>query len=380
MMEKLLQTIVFPIVYLLSLFVPKDGSLWLFSAWFGRKYEDSPRAIFERCVENGDTSRNVYWIYKGARPAEAETSPGNFVNCYSAKGVWLQLRAKVFVLCVNSRDFLPGAISVRSFVVQTWHGTPMKQIGYDMLKGSLFDLLKFWIRRYLTDNYSIVLSPNAYTDSVFCRAFQLPQSRMLRAEYPRNLSMLLSERKRNEIRSNLFRSSGNSIWIYLPTHRNEGQDADATRNGYRSILDLSPQLAELNVEIAFKPHFYEESLLGQEPENENVYTLKAQSGYSLYEVLGAVDGLITDYSSVAYDFSIVSRNIIIYAFDEKQFREEHRDLVRVPSDDFNVIVETPSALLRSIENLSQSDASTGSQDGGEVLDSIIGSLEMAVYK
>jgi CDP-glycerol glycerophosphotransferase len=354
MIEKVIQALVFPVIFFVSILMPKRNDIWLFSAWFGRRFEDSPRALFEELHIQCGLGIRPYWVYKGPRPTHPDIAEEFFVSCYSLRGLILQLRARVFTVCVNSRDFWPGCITPRNFVVQTWHGTPMKQIGYQTLRKKKLGIAKFWLRRYLTESYDIVLSPSDYTDAVFCEAFQLPKDRLLRFGYPRNSAMYLSDARRLAIRNQLFTRDEAFIWLYLPTHRSEGADADSTRYGYNEILSLSSVLTENGIAVAFRPHFYEAQLLNDLEETASVYILPMNSQWSLYEILGAADGLITDYSSVAYDFAERSDNIILFEFDLQDYKSRHRDLLRVPDEDFENCVTGARELGDLLVNLSKS--------------------------
>lgn len=354
MVEKVLQALAFPIIFFVSILMPKKNDLWLFSAWFGLRFEDSPRALFEASHGQHELGIRPYWIYKGPRPTHPAIAEEFFVACYSLRGLFLQLRARVFTLCVNSRDFWPGCITPRNFVVQTWHGTPMKQIGYPTLKKNKFGIAKFWFRRYLTESYDVVLSPSDYTDSVFCESFQLPKDRLLRSGYPRNSAMYLNDTRRLTIRNQLFKFDEAYIWLYLPTHRNEGVDADSTKYGYNEVLSLSSELAAHGIAVVFKPHFYEAHLLDGLEETESVYVLPTGGQWSLYEILGAVDGLITDYSSVAYDFEERSDNIVLFEFDLQEYKSVHRDLLRFPDEDFENCVTDARELGEMLIHLSKS--------------------------
>ena len=355
MIEKLFQVIFFPAVYLLSVLWPKDDNLWLFSAWFGRRFEDSPRTVFETCHRQSSAAARAYWIYKGEKPRSPDIPAEFFVHCYSVRGIYLQLRARVFVLCVNSRDFLPGAICFRSFVVQTWHGTPMKKIGYTELAGRPVSILKFWIRWLLAENYDVVISPDSYTDRVFCDAFQVTPEKLLRCNYPRNMAMFLDDSTRQKIRKEIAKDPNRYLWLYLPTHRSEGADGRATRRGYDEILSKDEELFLSGLEVLFKPHYYEEGFFVDCEEGKSVHKLKSDLGVSLYQVLGAVDGLITDYSSVAFDYQAVSKNILIFAFDVEDFRRTHRELIRLPSDDFEVVLEDSESLVHSLCEMSKTN-------------------------
>ena len=231
----------------------------------------------------------------------------------------------------------------------------MKEIGYPSIKDNKFDVLKFWLRRYTSESYDIVLSPNAYTDEVFMNAFQISKERLMRGGYPRNLAMFLNVSRRQEIRRALFRNPNGFIWLYLPTHRNEGKDADSTKYGYEQVLSLRSTLEEHGIEVAFQPHFYEDRFFNDIESRYAVYRVNIAGEFSLYEVLGAADGLITDYSSVAFDYCEISENIVIFDFDQEDFRAKHRGLTKLPADDFRYCAKTSKELKNLLIQLSTSE-------------------------
>ncbi|NNL55457.1 MAG: hypothetical protein HKP32_09910 [Woeseia sp.] len=349
---KLFGLLLFPLTYLATWIIPKKKNLWLFGAWFGRKYEDSPRVLFERCHKRKAPRVEAYWIYKGERPVSVAVAPEYFLNCYSVRGIWLQLRARVYFMCVNSRDFNPGCISRRNILVQTWHGTPMKAIGYPVLRNALLDRVKFWVRWFFTDNYAMILSPNEFTDQAFADAFQLPKERMYRTEYPRCSSLFAGPEERARIRQDVFRVQDDVfLWVYLPTHRNEGKDGIQTGIGLSIIESLACGRLSSKCSFYFKPHYYEERFFAHR-EWTSVKRWPANSEYSLYELLAGADGLITDYSSVAYDFAVTGRPIIIFDFDLHDYRTTNRSLIRLPSEDFESCAQTEDELGKLIEALS----------------------------
>lgn len=373
--EKLFALILFPLTYLATWIIPKQSNLWLFGAWFGRKYEDSPRVLFERCLERGALGVEAYWIYKGERPISGAVAAENFVKCYSARGLWLQLRARVYFMCVNSRDFNPGCISRRNVLVQTWHGTPMKAIGYPVLRKALLEKAKFWARWFLTDNYSMVLSPNEFTDRAFGDAFQLPPERMYRTEYPRCSSLFAGPDKMKRIREKVFGVEDDVfMWVYLPTHRNEGKDGIQTGIGLSIIEGLCRSAQSSNYSIFFKPHFYEERFFADR-DSPWVHQWPGNSEYSLYELLAAADGLITDYSSVAYDFAVTGRPIVIFDFDLHDYRTTNRNLIRLPSEDFEDCAQDEGGLKELLKSLSRHVGRQDSREFDGVTDRILDAVE-----
>lgn len=112
----------------ISFLIPKKKGLWLFSSWFGKKYLDNPKYIYQELLKNKDGVQ-PYWLVKDKallRRLEALEYP--VLNAFSVKGIWLQLRAEVVVFTHSvCSEFLPCLIAAQTKRIQTWHGIPIKK-------------------------------------------------------------------------------------------------------------------------------------------------------------------------------------------------------------------------------------------------------------
>ena len=185
---------------------------------------------------------------------------------------------------------------------------------------------------------------------------------MYRTEYPRCSSLFAGPYKRKRIREKVFGVQNDGfLWVYLPTHRNEGKNGTQTRAVLSSIESLVRGHLSWNCSIYFKPRFYEERFFADRV-RPWVRKWPANSEYSLYELLAGADGLITDYSSVAYDFAASGRPIIIFDFDLHDYRTVKRTLIRLPSEDFEDCAQDEDGLKELVESLS---GHADRQDGRE---------------
>lgn len=309
-------------LFLLSLIFPKQRNLWLFGAWFGQKYADNSKVLFEHVCRYRSSEIEARWITK----VSAEELPDRHVYAFSLHGIWLQFRARVFVCCVNSFDFLAPLVTPRSLRVQLYHGTPLKQVGNLVEEPSSLRRFIRAIRSRSTDRYDLVVSPGPYTDRIFCEAFGVDKTVLFRAQYPRCEELLVSAPRRKEIRESLGISSNDIFYLYLPTHRNEGIDAWKNIEAFEELRDRSHRLHQANVKIIMKPHFYEAAAFEGVESSEQV-CLHRTLPADLYSVLGATDGLITDYSSVIFDYSVLDRPIILFAYDLEDYLENDRELL-----------------------------------------------------
>lgn len=199
--------------------------------------------------------------------------------------------------------------------LNTWHGTPLKTLGKSD-KSNLASLANIQ-KNYLMCDYA--LFPNEYTKNIFMQDYDLRDifaGKSLIANYPRNYIFYDNENGA-ELKADLG-FSGKQLFAYMPTWRGIGRTADVDTQ-----LDETKQLLEsfdnsLNDDqfLLVNLHFMLASRIDC---SEYKHIAAFPSEYDTYEVVNACDGLITDYSSVFYDFAVTGRKIILFAYDKKKY-------------------------------------------------------------
>ncbi|MDL5510255.1 CDP-glycerol glycerophosphotransferase family protein [Arenibacter sp. M-2] len=321
---KILIVLFAPLLFIISYLTPKKKTIWVYGAWFGERYSDNSKDFFEFANSIEDKEIKHYWIYKN--PLLKKTIELNGYNCvsaYSFRGILLQLRAKVFITSVNSSDFIPFLITPKNYFVQLWHGSPIKYIGLDSRNNKIrrtIDKLRF----NTLDNYSLITSPSETIDKIYQSAFAISDTKIFRSGYPRNENLKVNPERKTFIRDYFGIENNEKMVAYLPTHRNEGKGL----NPFRSVLnELITKNEGLNnkIKIIVKPHFYEKDSLNGIKESSNIL-IRYDFPFDLYEFLGATDMLITDYSSVIFDYELLNKKIIVFPFDFEEYTSKDRGL------------------------------------------------------
>lgn len=314
-----------PLLFLISFFFPKERKLWLYGSWFGERYSDNSKDFFEFSNSIKDKNIEHYWIYKNVSLKKIIEEKGyKCAYAYSLKGILLQLRAKVYITCINSSDFVPFLLTPRNYFVQLWHGSPIKHIGLDSRTGKIrkaIDLLRF----KTLDDYSLIVSPSENVDEIYQRAFYKNKNRIYRCGYPRNENLIINSKRKQEIREFFRIKKDEKLVSYLPTHRNEGKGENTFRNILRELILYDKFLQQNKIKIIVKPHFYERDSLNGIEESSNVL-IRYDLPFDLYEFLGATDILITDYSSVMFDYELLNKKIIVFPFDYETYTTKDRSL------------------------------------------------------
>ena len=227
--------------------------------------------------------------------------------------------------------------------------------------------------------YTYMIAPNSFCTRVFQSAFGIEKERLIETGYPRNDILInADEQKKQEIRARLGIPEGKKVLLYAPTWR----DNSFVAAGYTFELQADfrkwkEMLADEYV-LLFKPHYLIINKFSDTEElNGFLYNVDASSEISdLYLI---ADVLVTDYSSVFFDYAILGRPIYFYMYDLDSYREELRGFyIDIYSDLPGDIYEDEEAMLKDIhegnfdrERLSQFNARFNEHEDGHASQRVI---------
>ncbi|WP_243310620.1 CDP-glycerol glycerophosphotransferase family protein [Fundidesulfovibrio agrisoli] len=240
-----------------------------------------------------------------------------------------------------------GAIAHGAFLVQLWHGIPLKAIGFPEIESSVN--MNPDKARELTEAYSgynAVLSTSPFfTRTAFARAFRADAFWEL--GYPRNDALLRAPDKLDMINvdaalySELKRAKKNGarVAFYMPTFRDVG--GNAVSDGALDLRKLSAFAQERNIILVCKFHPYEDIKAGS-----NVPSLRfCDSKSDPYPLLRLADLLITDYSSIYFDFLLTGKPLLFFPYDLENYVARNRELL------YNYEAFTPGPKVRDTPSL-----------------------------
>ena len=199
--------------------------------------------------------------------------------------------------------------------VNTWHGTPLKLMGKD--NPSEIVSIGHIQHSLLSSDY--LLYPNEYMCEKMTNAYMIEKcfpGKVLFEGYPRN-SVFFDENRFLFLKDKL-NLSGKEIFAYMPTFRgmiNERDDIKQKKDieDFLKYIDVSLNDNQI---LFVKLHVYNESQIDFSKFN-HIKTFP--EGYETYDILNLADVLITDYSSVFFDFANTGRKIIIFNYDENEY-------------------------------------------------------------
>jgi CDP-glycerol glycerophosphotransferase len=300
--------------------LPADENLVVFESGVGRQYADSPRYVHEELVRRESPLKKV-WAYSGKIHHRDDLT--KVVPRLSPAYFWYLGRARYWV---NNQNF-PHYVHRRpdGIYLQTWHGTPLKRMLHDL--DTIVGRDEGYIHRVTTaaQQWSLLASPSPWTTDRMRSAFHY-DGPVVEVGYPRN--DIFFRDNRDEVAAMVRRRLGipqdKTVVLYAPTFRDD-QASQSSRFDFRLPLDLDALHASLGDDVVFliRQHGLVRSRVDI-PE-ELTASVKDVSSYpEIQELFLASDALVTDYSSVFFDFACLRRPIVFYAFDLESYRDELR--------------------------------------------------------
>ncbi|GAA5415810.1 teichoic acid poly(glycerol phosphate) polymerase [Paraliobacillus ryukyuensis] len=306
--------------------LPVKKNVIIFESFLGKQYSDNPRAIYEFMIKNNyHENYKLYWSIDARNLKKIEGYQLNVLARFSIKWLLIMPRAQYWI--VNSRLPLWIPKPKHTKYVQTWHGTPLKKLAADMkevhMPGTNTEKYKLNFL-YEANKWDYLISPNQYSTTIFKRAFQF-KKKIIESGYPRNdyLYQHNNEKSIRILKKTLRIPLDKKVILYAPTWRDNNYYA---KGKYKFNLELN--LKQLYQEfgdqyvILLRMHYLVAESIDTNGFESFVYD------YSKYDDIRDLyiisDILITDYSSVFFDFANLQRPMLFFVYDIESYRDNLR--------------------------------------------------------
>jgi CDP-glycerol glycerophosphotransferase len=313
----------------------------MFVSWKGKQCCDNPLGIAEELRRRGDDREHIWAVRDWSVPA-----PKGARAVLTGTEEYFEALARSRYLIAN--DDMPATYVRRDgqVYVQTWHGTPLKRIGFDITQPqfisgtSYFDQLAQDVAKW-----DLLLSPNPFSTPIMRRAFRFG-GEICESGYPRNdvLRSPDSDRLAAEVRRRLGLPDGKRVVLYAPTWR-DNQYYASGRYRFDFRLDLERAWQELGddhvILIRGHHHMADDVPPGARPG----FAINVTGYPDISELFLISDVLITDYSSVMFDFAPTGRPIVFFTYDLELYRDNLRGFY------FDFEAEAPGPLLATTEEV-----------------------------
>lgn len=298
----------------------------LFEAFNGKVPMDNPLYVYE-ALQTAHPDWKLVWGVKRQLVVEAqEKYPKlNIIPRFSAK--WLLVAPVAEFWVVNARMPYWLKKNAKTTYIQTWHGTPLKRLGIDIPKVSMPGTDTSQYRQNFTaesKRWDYLIAPNQFSKDVFRRAFDF-NNQFLDYGYPRNDRLVHQRQDYDAIAAIKKRIVGNKmgkVILYAPTWRD---DFFIRKGMYKMNLpfSLAAVVKRLNKEdvLIIRPHYLVAESINIQGFEDNVKLCVDEDINDLYLIS---DLLITDYSSVMFDYAILNRPMLFYPYDLAHYQGDIR--------------------------------------------------------
>ena len=336
-------------------YIPVDNKSILFTAYHGRGYLCNPKYIHEY-MSNNEKYNNYKFIWAVKNKKEVNIKSAKIIKYNGLLYFYYLARSKYWIFnCKMPKYIIKKENQV---YLQTWHGTPLKRLAHDIEIGDDKTFYRSKMsREEMTESYDVdvkrydyFISPNKFSTEKFKSAFKVKSNIIIETGYPRNDFITnITNEKIIEIKKQYNIPLDKKVILYAPTWR----DNSFNNKGYTFELkvdfNLWKEILGDDFIVIFKPHY----LIVNKHEDENLngflYSIDEREDINNLYVIS--DILVTDYSSVFFDYSILKRPIFFYMYDLKEYEEDLRGFyLDIHKDLPGEIIEDENKLLNEIKN------------------------------
>lgn len=368
---KIVAYIICYIIYPFSFLFKRSKNRWAFGS-FRKSFNDNAKYLFIYAAEHAP-NRDIAWISTSRSTVQFVRSCGlKAYNALSIKGVWHALTSKYWFFNSYTSDIM-YCLSGNAVCVNLWHGVGLKRAEFNIVSGALADRYQkrsFKERFFHPESFKrpdYFLSSTPFQSSMFAKAFRIEEQNCLNLGYPRNriLTCSHSERlsfvDRYESKETLALieccKKYNKVYIYMPTWRDSQRDLFVQNMDLGRLNRLFADREEL---LLLKPHA---NTIASETQWSNIVFVDGRS--DIYPILPYTDVLITDYSSILYDYLLMdNKDVILYLYDYASYATD-RDFY-YPFDE-NVVGRKVYSFNELFECLCQVDYHIDSEQKQHIL-------------
>ncbi|MGX7689893.1 CDP-glycerol glycerophosphotransferase family protein [Flectobacillus roseus] len=309
--------VVYWVLYWVSFLPRRNPKIWVFGA-NKTSFNDNAKYLYLNVSRSTPQVRAI-WITR-SESIRKELLKLNLESYhpYSLKGIWYCLNAGVSIF---SHSFMGVSVFCGgSLKVGLWHGIPLKKMGKDIEGATGFKKILNSISLNHKHYYDLFLSPSKEFTRVMNQAYDIPIENFVQAKYPRLEPFFDTEPFQKycfDFEAKVFEEVlGNysRVILYMPTWRDD--NSDLIGNAFPDIHRLNHLLDKQNTLFIVKAH--ELNVKNRDIDKlSNILFIK--NNIDVYPFLKHIDCLITDYSSVFFDFYLLEKPIIYYAFDKLDY-------------------------------------------------------------
>jgi CDP-glycerol glycerophosphotransferase (TagB/SpsB family) len=332
------------IMALLDAVVPKKAGRVVLGSDKAVKYNGNPRFLFEHLAEQ--EGWEPYWLSVSPEILREVNArfPGRALHAWSFRALRMGLTAQWLGFSHSRYDLGYFAYLVKPRFIYLNHGVPLKTMGFD----KAYDDPTI---ENAAAGMAALTCCSDFEAALWSRAYRLPLERIWVTGSPRNDRLFVNDDSRLQ---QLGTSPGQKILLFAPTYRETG-----LLQNYLPVPGLDPQeltrlLEAHNAVLLIRPHYYEWSAardMVQSIGSDHVRLADEGTVPDVNELLPIVDVLITDYSSIFFDYLLLDRPIIFSCYDQGEYERERGFMINYNQNTPGAKVRTPGEFMTELEAL-----------------------------
>lgn len=300
------------LINVIKLFVKPDKNLILFNSFAGRKFDDSPKELFE-AIKNDSRFSHYKLVWAFHNPRNFNVEGATKIKTDGLEYFITALKARVWITNSSVERGL-NFKGKNTIYLNTWHGTPLKKMGSDI------DSINQSFSTKADNKFDLFNVQSEYETDIFSRAFNVPKSNFLKFGLPRNdVFANHDELMRNAIREKLGLPNEKKIILYAPTFREYEKDS---MNGclLAPPIDMNKWRNELSNDYILLIRAHYEVANSMEIIDDS-FVRNVTNYPSLNELMIASDLLVSDYSSIFFDYSIMDKPMFHFSYDYQRYKD-----------------------------------------------------------
>ncbi len=312
-------------VYVLKKSLKTDNKLILFASYSGKRYDDTPRDMYEAMIHDSRfDDYKIVWAFMN--PEKFPMPQCEKIEINSLKYLITALKARVWITNVNMTRGL-GFKGINTLRFNSWHGTAVKYIGADIKSNN-----ETFVLKNESDLADIMIAQGRYDQQIYSRAFKLPKEKVFITGFPRNDSLVTNNTKEyiTKIKEKLNIDPNKQVILYAPTYRDFEKD-DGNNCVLRPPFDISKWKEQLSDKYILLIRAHQE-VVNVLDMNEDEFVRNLSLYPELNDILLITDILISDYSGILFDYSILGRKIYCYTYDYDRYEKERGMYIDVRKD------------------------------------------------
>lgn len=318
-------------------------------------FDGSPKAIFLESQLDEKIKDRYFWVTQNKDLyKEISKKYNNVLYAFSLKGIYYIMRAKFYIMNINTQDFFPGLkIPLNRIVIQTFHGTPTKSFG----KSASTYYSNKEIKKQLEDSFNCknmyILTASKYEDDAFHNNCEFPYDRMLRLGHPRNDRIIHQMEIKKINKNKITKDKEQKIICYCPTWR-ENNDFKFFPFNDSNLDELNEFLKSKNILLIVKLHPHTGNMHVDLKKYSNIIMYNKEWMIDNIELFSIIDLIITDYSSIYCDYLLTNKPVAFMQYDYKEYIKTrplaNKREILFPGPNINSYLEFEQESIKLLEN------------------------------